>query len=143
MKRGLNGAPWLGFGLAVAAALSYIPIFTRFPATRDFPWVNLLLFLAAGICLAIGARRAYGRPERYRGRLSSVVLGVLSLALCGIFLKGIFIDARNIPAAPDAVRVGELAPDFQLTDTAGKPVSLASLREGKKDVLLIFYRGYW
>ncbi len=36
---------------------------------------------------------------------------------------------------------GELAPDFELLDTRGKPVSLASVR-GVKPVVLAFLRGF-
>jgi len=39
--------------------------------------------------------------------------------------------------------VGQPAPEFALTDTGGKLVTLAQLREGKRAVLLIFYRGFW
>jgi ABC-type transport system involved in cytochrome c biogenesis permease subunit len=143
MKRGGNGAVWLGFVLALAAAPTYPLLFARFPVTRDFPWANLLLFLIGGCFLAIGMRRAYSLPERYRGKISSVVLSVLSLAVFGLFMKGILVDARNIPSGAEAVRAGQPAPEFQLTDANGQSVALSALRQGKRGVLLIFYRGYW
>jgi peroxiredoxin len=34
-----------------------------------------------------------------------------------------------------------MAPDFELTDTAGRPVSLSDYR-GKKNVVLVFNRGF-
>ena len=40
----------------------------------------------------------------------------------------------------DPVKVGEIAPDFDLTDQNGKSVRLATI---KKPVVLVFYRGYW
>ena len=52
-----------------------------------------------------------------------------------------FVLAR-IPDEPTALRLGERAPDFALSDAAGRPVSLADYR-GTKAVLLVFYRGYW
>jgi cytochrome oxidase Cu insertion factor (SCO1/SenC/PrrC family) len=42
----------------------------------------------------------------------------------------------------DRVKVGHPAPDFTLEDSEGKNVSLADYR-GKKNVVLVFYRGYW
>ena len=40
------------------------------------------------------------------------------------------------------VKVGQPAPDFTLEDSDGKNFSLADYR-GKKNVVLIFYRGHW
>lgn len=42
----------------------------------------------------------------------------------------------------DRVKVGQPAPDFTLEDSDGKNVSLADYR-GKKNVVLVFYRGHW
>ena len=43
------------------------------------------------------------------------------------------------PAPPKThLKVGQQAPDFTLTDTAGKPVKLADFK-GKKNVVLAFY----
>lgn len=40
------------------------------------------------------------------------------------------------------VKVGDLAPDFVLEDMDGKRISLSDFR-GKKNVVLVFNRGYW
>lgn len=43
------------------------------------------------------------------------------------------------PAAPTThLKVGDAAPDFELTDTAGKKVKLSEFK-GKKNVVLAFY----
>jgi cytochrome oxidase Cu insertion factor (SCO1/SenC/PrrC family) len=43
------------------------------------------------------------------------------------------------PAPPKTqLKVGQLAPEFTLPDTTGKPVSLADFK-GKKNVVLAFY----
>lgn len=40
------------------------------------------------------------------------------------------------------VKVGDPAPDFVLEDMDGKRISLSDFR-GKKNVVLVFNRGYW
>jgi hypothetical protein len=52
-----------GFLLALLAFFSYFLFFARFPATRDVPWANLLLFAAAGCLVTLGLRRAFGQPQ--------------------------------------------------------------------------------
>ena len=152
MKR-LNWTIWAGFLLSVIAFLSYPFFFVRYATTRDFPWANLLLFVVAGVLTVIGIRRAFaaGRPHPKRSKVAGVVLGGLSVLVLSLFVFSIFIMARWLPASAGAPRVGQKAPDFTLTDTTGKAVSLGDLLttpdqvDGKipRGVLLIFYRGYW
>lgn len=40
------------------------------------------------------------------------------------------------------VKVGDTAPDFTLEDMNGKRTSLSDFK-GKKEVVLVFYRGHW
>jgi len=143
MRRSWNFLTWAGFGFTLVAAISYVPIFARFPATRDVPWANLLLFLLGGWVLAAGIKRAYGEPERYSGKVSGAVLGVLALALFGLFCWGNFVFARRVPSSIGAPQPGQAAPDFTLPDATGKAVTLSELRKANRAVLLIFYRGYW
>jgi len=143
VHRSWNLLLWIGFAVTVAAVFSYVPVFVPYPITRDIPWANLLLFLLGGWMLALGLRRAFGQPEWYRGKISGAVMGVLALALFGLFCWGLFVFARHIPAADSAPKIGQQAPDFTLTDAKGEPVSLADLRKSGNAVLLIFYRGYW
>lgn len=54
-------------------------------------------------------------------------------------LLAIAVSAQTAPAPPTThLKVGDMAPDFTLTDTAGKPVKLSDYR-GKKNVVLAFY----
>jgi hypothetical protein len=77
------------------------------------------------------------------------ILATLSVLVFGFFVFAIFIMARQLPASHAAPQMGQRAPDFTLSDTNGKPVSLSELLSstvnGKspKGVLLVFYRGYW
>ena len=150
MTRQRNLLPLAGLVVCVIALLSYFLFFYQFPATRDIPWANWLLF-AVGLALAgIGAARPFRSPERYRGRILGPALGVLSLALLGLFLFYTLSMSRQLPASANAPQVGEKAPDFTLPDVQGKPVRLYEVlgqqaRGGAPGTwaLLIFYRGYW
>ena len=62
---------------------------------------------------------------------------LLGLTMCATFAVAAFAQAT--PAPPTThLKVGDMAPDFILTDTAGKPVKLSDFR-GKKSVVLAFY----
>ena len=143
LKRSWNPLLWAGFATALLAFLSYFLFFYRFPATRDVPWVNLLLFLVSAVLLVAGLKRAFGDPERYRGKISGIVLGVLSVAVFGLFWFSTYYFTRQLPPSAEAPRVGQRAPDFALADANGKTVALSEMLKGNRAVLLIFYRGYW
>lgn len=52
-------------------------------------------------------------------------------------------DGTNLkPTDLERVKVGDQAPDFTLENIDGKRISLSDFR-GKKNVLLVFYRGHW
>jgi len=46
------------------------------------------------------------------------------------------------PTDIQRVKAGDRAPDFILEDIDGKKISLSDFR-GKKNVVLVFYRGHW
>jgi hypothetical protein len=152
MRRERNFLPWAGFAVCAAALLSYPLFFARFPATRDVPWANWLLFALGFGLVGMGVVRAFRAPERFRGRVAGPVLGVLSLAVLAGFLFLTLFYSRQLPAAAGAPQVGTRAPDFTLPDAQGHPVRLSQvLQTGARAqggapgawVLLIFYRGYW
>jgi cytochrome oxidase Cu insertion factor (SCO1/SenC/PrrC family) len=52
-------------------------------------------------------------------------------------------DGADLPPTDTArVAVGSVAPDFTLATFTGESVTLSELR-GKKNVILVFYRGHW
>jgi hypothetical protein len=148
-KRRPNAPLWLGFLVVLFAFLSYIPIFAKYPITRDMPWANFLIFALGLIFLFIGLRRAFSQPTLYRGKIAGPILTTLSVAALVFFCLTIFSLGKHLPPSAQAPKVGQKAPDFALADSSGKTVSLASLlstpstSQPAKGVVLIFYRGYW
>jgi hypothetical protein len=140
--RSWNWRIWIGFTVAVFAAVSYVPIFARFAVTRDLPWANFLLFIVAGVLLASGVRRAFRQPESYRGKVFGSVASGVGFLLFALFCVGTYFAARSLPPGSSALKVGQRAPDFRLTNADGAQVTLSELRQ-QGAVLLIFYRGYW
>lgn len=145
-----NFLPLAGFLVCVIAFVSYLLFFVNFPVTRDVPWASWLLFALGLGLLGAGIARPFRDPERYRGRVLAPVLGVLGLAVAGLFLYVTMVGSRQLPPAAEAPKVGEKAPDFTLPDVHGRPVRLANLLGQPPGggapgswVLLIFYRGYW
>jgi hypothetical protein len=161
-----NWAPWLGFLLALVVMFSSVAFFIGVPGQRAIPWLGAALAIAALACAAVGIMRAFRQPQIYRGKVSSSILGAVTLIICALFALGSF-QARNLPSAAGAPQVGQKVPDFTLADTNGAKVSLSQLL-GKADIpvnannttgqatpvsmstaaptkalLLIFYRGYW
>jgi hypothetical protein len=150
MKRRWNASLWAGFLLVLAAPVTYLTLFVRFPATRDFPWATLLIFGAGLASIAVGLRRAFREPRMYRGRIAAPVVMTLGVTLLGLFGYSIFYMLRQLPTSSGAPGIGAKAPDFTLPDKDGTPVALAKLfepapggGEGARAALLIFYRGYW
>lgn len=148
MKR-LNWKIWAGFVLSLVAGLSYEFVFIRWPITRDFPWVSLILFAAAMVLLFLGLRRAFKPDKRIVSKIFSSLAAALGVLLLAGFLFAVFVFGRWLPASNGAPQVGQKAPEFTLTDPNNKPVTLQQLltetvnNKPPKGVLLIFYRGYW
>jgi len=156
--RYINWQIWGGLLLSLIAFFSYFTFFVRFPVTRDFPWANLLIFVIALVLAVIGVRRAWRRRKLTKtgeekpalgSRILASVLGGLTFVVLSFFIFAVFIFARILPASTGSPKVGQIAPEFTLVDTANKPVALADLLSSPwngtkpKGVLLIFYRGYW
>jgi hypothetical protein len=150
MKRRWNASVWAGFLVVLAAPITYLTVFVRFPMTRDVPWATLLIFCSGLALIARGLRRAWREPQLYRGRIAGTILMSLGVALFALFTFTIFYFLKQLPASGAAPRVGQEAPDFTLPDKDGNPVTLSKLFEpgaggmGRAGaVLLIFYRGDW
>ncbi len=63
---------------------------------------------------------------------------IIFATLCLLAFAG-FAFGQGTPKAPETkLKVGDLAPEFTLTDTTGKTVKLSDFK-GKKTVVLAFY----
>ncbi len=150
-ERRWNWHLWAGFLLCLAAFVSYLFVFAKYPVTRDIPWANFLLFAVGGVLLVIGLQRAFGQAQQYRGKVTGPILATLSLLVLGFFCYIIFYMTKQLPPPSTALQVGQRAPEFVLSDANNNRVALSSLlsapmpglRTPPKGVLLVFYRGYW
>jgi cytochrome oxidase Cu insertion factor (SCO1/SenC/PrrC family) len=85
-------------------------------------------------------------PKKGVKMLSSVGV-VLVVAACLGMTQAVSTlgpkDGLDLPPADlDRVKPGSLAPDFTLESKDGPAVTLSDFR-GKKNVILVFYRGHW
>jgi cytochrome oxidase Cu insertion factor (SCO1/SenC/PrrC family) len=71
-------------------------------------------------------------------RLSLLILAAVAVACAQLGPKD---GGELAPSDPDRIQIGQKAPDFTLKNADGQAVSLSSYRG--KNVVLVFYRGYW
>ncbi len=134
-----NHAIWLGPAICTLGLVTYFVVFSRWPATRDFPWVNLPV-IAAGLALSVLALgRAWPRGGRQRAA-GGVGLGV-SAAFSALLVWYCFVFSSPLPAPASALGVGERVPAVVLTDDRGHSLGLGVVSDTK--TILVFYRGYW
>jgi cytochrome oxidase Cu insertion factor (SCO1/SenC/PrrC family) len=78
-------------------------------------------------------------------RIAALALGML-LTVGGLLGDEVRLgpkDGLDLPPADlERVQAGTLAPDFTLESKDGDFVTLSDYR-GQKNVVLVFYRGYW
>lgn len=148
MKR-LNWQIWAGFVLSLVAGFSYPLLLSDWEITRDYAWLNLILFAPAISLLILGLRRAFKPDKGIVTKIFSSLAAAFGLLLLAGLLFLVFVAFRWLPESAGAPQVGHKAPDFTLTDVNNKPVTLAQLlsepinNNPPRGVLLIFYRGYW
>ncbi len=141
MNRRWNHLAWIGPIVTFAAVVSYFLYFARFPALRDFPWVNLPLALLGLGASGVAMWRAFARREEWRGRILAPLGLGLALAFAGFLVGYVFFLSNALPAPTETSRGMETVPDLTLTDQDGRAVRLTDFR-GRK-LVLTFYRGHW
>src|SRR5262249_32262170 len=103
-NRAPNRAPWIGFLLGLASVGCNLLFFVHPPGERWLPWLSLLLAALALVFLLAGVGRAYFRAGLYRGKVSSVVFGVLTLALCELTVRAT-VQSKALPPHTDSPQV--------------------------------------
>jgi hypothetical protein len=125
-----NWPVWLGFVFSIVAFVSYFLVFARFPATRNVPWANFLLFGAGAAFLWNGLRRVLGGAEPFRGKIVSSILTLLSVSIFCVFCFVVFHATRQLPASPGSPKIGEKAPEFAVAFSRGITVRASPVRPG-------------
>ena len=78
-----------------------------------------------------------------RARFAILTMLVLILSIVSAHAQLGPKDGKKLkPTDLGRVKVGDVAPDFTLENVDGAPITLSDFR-GKKDVVLVFYRGHW
>ena len=125
-ERRRNLAPWAGLFLGLVAILSNAAFFVAIPGQRAIPFLSWTLAVIALCFAAMGVMRAFRQPQIYGGKVSSSVLGVVSLLLFALVVLS-SVGARKLPGSAGAPQPGQKAPEFTLADTSGNKVSLGQL----------------
>ena len=125
-QRRRNLAPWAGLLLGLVAILSNAAFFMAVPGQRAIPFLSWTLAVIGLVFATVGIVRAFRESHVYGGKVSSSVLGVVSLLLFALVVLS-SVGARKLPSSAGAPQPGQKAPDFTLADTSGNKVSLDQL----------------
>ena len=124
------------------SALVYLTLSTRpeLAPMTERPWGFTVLFWASVLASTGIWAAASGRAWRHVRPLmhGGVVAGWL---VTGFYTFYVYHLSQTLSPAAGAVEVGELAPDFAVTDPTGRTWTLSEFRG--RTVLLVFYRGDW
>ena len=126
-ERSFNHLAWIAPVIAIAGFLSYFAVFSQWPLFRDFPWLNLLILLAALALSLVAARRA--KPGW--GRAGSIAgLGLSALLLAGLSFY-CFVLSYQLPDAGRVVGEGAAIPAITLAATDGSQVDVGAAAQDK------------
>ena len=150
MRQQRNLFPLVGLILGLVAVVGYFAVVIQqdpsLKALLEWPVVNLGV-LAVGVAFSIaGVRRALGRSSgspgrRFLARTMAIGLGAVNLGLASLFCWYLFVYSYRLPEAAMAPAVDAPAPAFSLLDQRGQTVELEGYRG--RNLLLVFYRGFW
>ena len=132
---------WLGPPVVFVAAVSYFLVFARFPALRDFPWLNLPLVLGGVALSGVGLWRAFAQPSVYRGKILGSIGLLVSGGIAALFCAYVFWLSNQLPEPSVTSMTLADVPELTLLDQDGQPVALGDFRG--RNLLVVFYRGFW
>lgn len=137
MNQLLRQSFWIAPLVSVLGFVSYFLVFVRFPALRDFPWLNLPLVLGALALAVWGTLHGWTGCSTGR-RLLHLAGACVSLGTAALLAGYVFWLSYRMP--PGNRSLGKIE-DFNLPAADGSRVALSDYA-GKR-VLISFYRGYW
>lgn len=138
---GWNHSVWLGFLLVFVGLVSYFLVFARYPALRDFPWLNLPLVCLGLLIAAWGVRRAFDSGRTILAKIVAGISLLLSLGLVALFATYIFYLSYQLPQDAGLAHTSTPVPEFALLDQNQATIRPIEYR-GRK-VVMVFYRGNW
>ena len=130
---------WLGPLIAIPGLLSYFMFFSRWPAFRDTPSINLMLLgIAVGLSGA-GLRRAW--PAGGWRRVTGVAGLAFSGSLAALLIVYCYVLSYELPDEALAAKGGDPIPRAVLLADDGSEVDLHAAAQER--LILVFYRGFW
>jgi len=83
------------------------------------------------------------RKEIIKTACQGLILLIISCALVVVLPKVSEVNASDLkPTDLERIQIGKAAPDFNLETVDGNGVKLSNYKD-QKNVILIFYRGWW
>ena len=130
--------------LATMGLFLYLPMstFPNLEALSEDPTpITVLLGVCVTLCVAImliSERRPAFVPELQNVLLAGTLAAVLGVTAYGTY---VYAFSQTVAVASAAPQVGDMPPDFSVTDPEGRTSTLSDHRGSP--VLLVFYRGQW
>jgi cytochrome oxidase Cu insertion factor (SCO1/SenC/PrrC family) len=85
----------------------------------------------------------YLRKEIIKKACQGIILLITAFALGGAMPKLSAVNASELQATDlERIQIGKAVPDFNLESVDGNWVRLSNY-QNRKNVILVFYRGYW
>jgi cytochrome oxidase Cu insertion factor (SCO1/SenC/PrrC family) len=76
-------------------------------------------------------------------RLAILIIAFLTFSIVPAHAQLGPKEGENLkPTDLERIKMGDTAPDFTLENMDGKQIAFSNFR-GKKNVVLVFYRGHW
>jgi hypothetical protein len=132
-----NHLAWIAPLVAVFGLLSYFVYFSMWPIFRDFPWLNLLILVAAVALGGLAVRRA----RTPLGRVGAGAGLFVAVSMLGLLCFYAFYLSYQLPDAGLVADDGTRIPPIELVSWDGRQVDVAAAANG--ELILVFYRGYW